>query len=200
MDLLAMLRRFGDRIGIIEMKPASSQPSAPAKIQTRSVTLGELATTIQTTPVRELADLPAELSVSIEDIFKAAGIRPTSPGWTVERLHQFLNSDRIRGMDRSAAQAEALRMLAAEKVDVEDLVKDAVSRDQALDAYEDSIAKTREQRIRSLEEQRKRIEQQIAAEENRWLEWRKQKRRLERELAYAVGYLIDRPVITTDED
>jgi hypothetical protein len=200
MDLLAMLRRFGDRIGIIEMKPASSQPSAPAKIQTRSVTLGELATTIQTTQVRELADLPAELSVSLEDIFKAAGIRPTATGWTVERLHQFLNSDPIRGMDRSAAQAEALRMLAAEKVEVEDLVKDAVSRDQALDAYEDSIARTREQRIRSLEDQRKRIEQQIVAEENRWLEWRKQKRRRERELAYAVGYLIDRPVITTDEE
>jgi septal ring factor EnvC (AmiA/AmiB activator) len=103
-------------------------------------------------------------------------------------------------MDRSAAQAEALRMLAAEKVEVEDLVKDAVSRDQALDAYEDSIARTREQRIRSLEDQRKRIEQQIVAEENRWLEWRKQKRRRERELAYAVGYLIDRPVITTDEE
>ena len=195
-----MLRRFGDRIGIIEMESASSQPGAPAKIHTRSVTLGELATTIQTTPVRELADLPAELSVSLEDIFKAAGIQPTSTGWTIERLHQFLHSDPIRAMDRSAAQAEALRMLAAEKVDVEDLVKDAVSRDQALDAYEDSISRTRVQRIRSLEDQRKRIEQQIAAEESRWREWRKQKSQRERELAYAVGYLIDRPVITTDEE
>ena len=200
MDLLAMLRRFGDRIGIIEMESASSQPGAPAKIHTRSVTLGELATTIQTTPVRELADLPAELSVSLEDIFKAAGIQPTSTGWTIERLHQFLNSDPIRAMDRSAAQREALRMLAVEKVDVEDLVKDAVSRDQALDAYEDSISRTRVQRIRSLEDQRKRIEQQIAAEESRWREWRRQKRQRERELAYAVGYLIDRPVITTDEE
>jgi hypothetical protein len=141
--------------------------------------------------------MPAELSVSFDDIFKAAGIQPTPTGWNAERLHQYLNNDRMRAMDRSEAQKETLRMLAVEKVDAADLVKDAISRDQALDAYEDFISRKRDQRVRNLEEQRKRIELEIAADEKRWDEWRKQKRQRERDLAYAVGYLIDRPVITT---
>jgi hypothetical protein len=200
MDLLGILRKFGDRVGIIELKPASPHLNAPVKIQTRAVTLAELATKIQITKVGELADLPAELSVSFEDIFKAAGIHGTSTGWTVERLHEFLNSDAVRAMDRSAAQQEALRMLAAEKVDAADLVKDAVSRDQALDAYQNFISRKREPRIRALEDQHRRLEQEIAAEEESWREWRQRKRQREREMAQAVGYLIDGPVISIDEE
>jgi hypothetical protein len=197
MDLLGMLRKFGDRLGIIELKPAA-ESSAPVKVQTRAVTLAELATKIHLKEVRDLAGLPAEMSVSFDDIFKAAGI--AGAGWNIERLHQFLNSDPIRAMDRSAAQQETLRVLSAEKIDVADLVKDAISRDQALDAYEDFISKKRELRIRALEDQRRHIEQQIAAEEKKWREWRKEKRRREREMADAVGYLIDRPVISIDEE
>jgi len=200
MDLLGILRKFGDRVGIIELKPISPHLDAPVKVQTRAVTLAELATKIHITKVGELADLPAELSVSFEDIFKAAGIHSTSTGWTVERLHEFLNSDAIRAMDRSAAQHEALRMLAAEKVDAADLVKDAVSRDQALDAYQDFISRKRQPRIRALEDQRRRLEQAIAAEEESWREWRQRKRQREREMAQAVGYLIDGPVISIDEE
>src|SRR6267142_776716 len=200
MDLLGILRTFGDRVGIIELKPASPHLDAPVKVQTRAVTLAELATKIHITKVGELADLPAELSVSFEDIFKAAGIHSTSTGWTVERLHEFLNSEAIRAMDRPTAQQETLRMLAAEKVDAADLVKDAVSRDQALDEYQEFMARKREPRIRALEEQRKRLEQEIAAEEENWRDWRRRKRQREHEMAEAVGYLIDRPVITTDEE
>src|SRR2546430_3698001 len=126
MNLLGILRKFGDRVGIIELGPESPRLDAPVKIQTRAVTLSELATKIQIAGVGKLAELPAELSVSFEDIYRAAGIHPTSTGWTVERLYEFLNSDAIRAMDRPTAQQEALRVLAAEKVDAADLIKDAV--------------------------------------------------------------------------
>ena len=62
LDLLGMLRKLGDRLGVIELSP-DSQPSAPVKVQTRTITLTELITTIQITEVQELAELPAELSV-----------------------------------------------------------------------------------------------------------------------------------------
>src|SRR2546428_5280650 len=127
MNLLGMLRKFGDRVGIIELAP-EARLDAPVKIQTRAVTLSELATKIQITGVGKLAELPAELSVAFEDIYRAAGIHATSTGWTVERLYEFLNSDAIRAMDRPTAQQEALRVLAAEKVDAADLIKDAVAR------------------------------------------------------------------------
>ena len=59
MNLLGMLRKLGDRLGILELS-TESQPSLPAKIETRAITLAELIMTIQVTEVRELAELPAE--------------------------------------------------------------------------------------------------------------------------------------------
>src|SRR5262245_44865688 len=123
MGLMDKLRKLGDRLGILEVSPAS-QPSAPVKVQTRTTTLAELVMNIRITEVRELAEAPAELSVSFEDVFKVAGIQPGPTGWTVERLKQFLDNERMRKMARAEAQHETLAMLAAEKVDAADLIKD----------------------------------------------------------------------------
>jgi hypothetical protein len=44
MDLLGMLRKLGDRLGIIELAADPQHPSAPVKIQTRTITtLDEVA-------------------------------------------------------------------------------------------------------------------------------------------------------------
>src|SRR5262245_5653014 len=141
MNLLAMLRKLGDRLGILELSQDSQQSSVPLKVQTRSVTLSELIMTIQITEVRNLAEMPAELSVPFDEIFTAAGIQAPPGGWTVDRLVEYVSVERIRKMDRSDAQRETLGMLKAEKVDPEDVVKDAISRDQALDAFEQFTTK-----------------------------------------------------------
>jgi len=90
MNLIGILRKLGDRIGIIEMSSAETQTSAPAKIQTRTITLSELMMTVQISEVHELAERPADLSVPFEDIFKAAGHNEEKAGWTVERLQEFV--------------------------------------------------------------------------------------------------------------
>ena len=194
-----MLRKLGDRLGIVELSP-ESHPSVPVKIQTRAVTLSELIMTIQITEVQELAELPAELSVPFDDVYKTAGIQASPSGWTVDRLQDFLNSDRIRRMDRAAVQRATLSMLAAEKVDTADLIKDAISRDQALDAFADSISKKRERWLAEKRQEIQALEQEIAHEETRWHDWRRKKRQQEQEMARAVEYLIDKPVISIDDD
>jgi hypothetical protein len=207
MNLIVMLRKLGDRIGIIEMSSATQPPSTPVKIQTRTITLSELMMTVQISDVHELAELPAELSVPFEDVFKAAGHDPAAAGWTVERLQEFLKSDRIRGMNRDDLQRETLRMLKEENADPADIVKDAIFRDQALDAFEDSIAKKRQrwlserhQLLSDLSAQMTQVQQEIAEEEAKWNDWRRQKRQREQDMAHAVGFLIDKPVITIEED
>jgi hypothetical protein len=200
MDLLGMLRKLGDRLGILELQPGSQLPSAPVKIQTRSITLTELSMTIQITEVRSLAELPAELSIPFEDVFKAAAIPIPSSGWTIDRLGDFLNSDRIRGLDRTETQHEILSTLAAEKVDPADIVKDAISRDQALDAFAQSVAEKRQRWRAERQREIQALEQQIADEEKKWSDWRREKRHREQEMARAVGYLIDKPVISIDEE
>ena len=198
MDLLGMLRKLGDRLGIIELKPDPQHPSVPMKIQTRTITLTEL--TVQIGGVREMADLPAELPSSFEDIFKSAEIPAPPAGWTVDRLQEFLNSEPIRGMDRAEAQRATISMLAAEKVDSAEIIKDAILRDQTLDAFEDLMAKKRNQWQMEKKQQIEALKQEIAAEEKKWNGWRRQKRQYEQNMARAVGYLIDRPVISIEEE
>src|SRR5262249_184488 len=112
MDLLGTLRKLGDRLGIVELSPNPKQPDEPLKVQTRAVTLAELIMTIHIAEVRHLAQRPSELQVPFDEVFKVARIEAPSGGWTVDRLLEFVNNERIRAMDHADAQRETLRMLA----------------------------------------------------------------------------------------
>jgi hypothetical protein len=211
MNLTELLRNLGDCLGIIEM--SSSRPEqAPVKLHTRSVTLAELSTEIRSDRIHTLAESPPDLSESFERIFEAAGIAPANRGWTVERLRRLLDSGEYRTLERSAAQQRLLEALKAEKVDVEGLVIEAVAQDRALDEFERSLraymegwlSKTEsslavlDRRIRELEDERAALSRKAEEEKSRLALWLERKRRYERELAAAVGYLIDRSVITVD--
>jgi hypothetical protein len=134
-SLLEKLRDVGSKLRIFEAHPAATA-SKPAKIKTRSLTLAELTTEIRSEEVRALAELPAELSVSFEKIYEAAGIRPPAHGWDARRLAAAAQTDAIRKQERALAQRSLLGLLAAEKVPVEELVREVIARDQALDAFE----------------------------------------------------------------
>jgi hypothetical protein len=212
MNLIDLLRAAGDRLGIVEMRPATS-PRRPAKIQTRTVSLKDLLIEIRQEEVRALAELPAELSVPVEQIF-ATGVKAAAHGWTVERLKQLLKTEQFKSKDREEVQKAILNILANEKVAVEEVVRDAVARDQALDAFEEFAARKMEQRIsararkmselesqvRSLQEELDGLRREAAQDEEHWRQWREKKAVIERELARAIGYLIDRPVITTADE
>ncbi len=213
MSFLDLLQDLGDRLGLLESAPGSSSQPA-AKIQTRTVTLAELATEIRSEEVRALAELPAELTVSFEKIYETAGIQKPANGWNVDRLKQFLSTAALKDKGRSVVQTAILNILKTENASVEDVVKDAMARDKALDAFEAFVRKKMEDRttarerkaaeiesqIRALEAERKGLEEKKAADEAKWKEWRRQKRAQERELAWAVSHLIDRSVITTDDE
>ena len=156
--------------------------------------------TIQVTNVRSLADSPAELLISFDDVFKAAGIVTPPGGWTIERLCEFMNTEELRKLDRSAAQQEIVRTLASQNVDPATVVRDAISRDQALDAFADSVFKKRQRWVEDQKQRIHAIEQQIADEETNWKGWRRKKRQWEQKMAGAVDFLIDKQVISIDEE
>src|SRR5215510_7859022 len=99
MDLLGMLRKLGDRLGIIEMSADPQESSLPVKIQTRTITLDELVS-IHLKDVQDLAELSTDLPASFEAIFTAAKIKEPPSGWTVDRLREFLNTEQMRALDR----------------------------------------------------------------------------------------------------
>jgi hypothetical protein len=115
-------------------------------------------------------------------------------------------------MDRETAQKALLAVLADKKVASEDLVKDAVARDKALDAFEetargkmDARREARQARLAEiqsqmddLQKQRDQLQQEQADDQRHWRQWHDGKIDFEKEMAWAIGYLLDRPVITVD--
>jgi hypothetical protein len=212
MSFIRFLQGIGDRLGILE-SVASPGSKPVARIQTRSMSLKELTSEIRSGEVRTLADSPSELLIPFEEIFAAAGIPAKVGDWTIDRLKQLIASEGGSGKSRDEIQKAVLERLRSEGVQTESLVKDAIARDQALDAFESRVNEKMRDRdqacsrrlleletqIRHLREESAGIEASSKADDGRWNQWKQQKRAYERELAVAASYIVDRPVVTTDE-
>jgi len=213
MGIFNWISSIGSTLGLIRVVEVQD-PKAPEKITTRSITLKDLATEIRGEEVRNLAELPTELAITFDRIFQAAGIKPAPHGWTIERLKSLLDTDQFKSMDRPAIQKAILGLLATEKAQVDDLVKDAIARDQAIDAYEsytktklDSRNEARQRRIAEIESQIRQLQDEIARlndesklDQDRFRDWRKTKIAYEKDLAATLSHLLDKPIVTITED
>jgi hypothetical protein len=212
MSLMKLLRGIGDRLGILETVSAPDSP-ATARIRTRSVSLRELTGEIQSGAVESLAKSPSELEVPFEKIFESAGITANSQHWTADRLKLVIEGEHFGDKPREEVQKAVLERLRSEGIAAEVIVKDAMMRDRAMDAYEVAArekmlartesCKTRlaaaESRIRELQEECRAMEEAMKNDEARWSAWKKHKRAKERELASILSYIVDHQVITSDE-
>ncbi|MBI3830598.1 MAG: hypothetical protein HY291_13845 [Planctomycetes bacterium] len=213
MGLIDGLKNLGSKLRIVQsvrILPAAQ----PEKTPTRSVTLAELTGEIRAEEIRALAGLPEELSVPFEKVYEAAGIKPGEGGWTIFTIKELVEKEPFKSMDRLTAQKMLHAKLVEAQVPAEEVVKDAVSRDQALDAFEASLrAKLdardvlRHRKIAECEAQIERLKKEAAVlateaqeEKKRIKDWKTRKRAEEKLLATAVSYLLDQPVISTDSD
>ncbi len=213
MGVINWLSSIGSTLGLVRVVEVAD-PKAPDKLTTRSVTLKDLAAEIRSQEVRNLAEMPAELGVTFDRIFEAAGVKPAAHGWTIERLRTLLATDQFKAMDRPAVQQAVLGLLATEKAQVDDLIKDAIARDQAIDAYEgfarsklEGRADTHRRRIAEIESQIRQLQEEVARlheeskmDEERFGDWRRRKIAYEKELAATISYLLDKPVVTISDE
>jgi hypothetical protein len=211
MSIFKFLQGIGDRLGILEM---TSGGTVPQRIQTRIVTLRELTIEIRSAEVQALADSPVELEIPFEKIFDTAGISSDPQNWTIDRLKQVVSSEAFKNKPLEEARKSVLDMLKAEGVAAEEIVKDAIARDHALDSFEACMSEKMQDRtdackkklaeieaqIKDLQEASARLEEKLKTDEERWREWRKSKRARERELASIASYIVDHPAITTDDE
>lgn len=212
MSFLKLLHGIGDRLGILEtVVTPGLQPAK--RIQTRCVSLQELSGEIKSAEIRALADSPAELSIPFETIFETAGISSKPQDWTIERLKQLVSEESLKNKPRGEVQRAVLDRLQSEGASVDDILKDAMARDKAMDAYETFAGEKMQARLESrnrrrleievrigeLQEEVKTLDSALKVDEEKWREWKQHKRQQERELAALVGCLVDHSVITLDE-
>jgi DNA anti-recombination protein RmuC len=83
--------------------------------------------------------------LSYEDIYHAAGILNPPSGYGIQKVVDMLNSERIRDLAKDVKRASVLMALDAAGISLDDLLRDATRRQQALDSYESSRRKQLEE-------------------------------------------------------
>lgn len=207
--IVGWLRKAGLVQGVDEPLPeAEAEPSAPHA--TRVVRLEALLTEQVGGDARareeELA-ARAGLNASFDEICAAAGI-PTLPGeWTVERLRARLYEGYRESVPPEILRAQLIDALAADGLEPEAIVADAVARDAALDLYEAALDERLASADRALREEGAAIQERmrellerearIAAEREALAEggrrWRSLKASTEARWMEALAHLLGAP-------
>ena len=92
--------------------------------------------------------------LSMEDIYRMAGILNPRKGYSINKIVEMLHSEHLRGLSKELKRASVLMALDAAEISVEEVLQDAKTRQDAIDSYE--------------ADQRRQFEAQLArkAEEN----------------------------------
>lgn len=207
MKVVELLRRAGAMAGLIRVDD-EIQSVEVTVWEKRIVSLQQLQQDAEREQQQGLAAPPPEITVGFDQVFAAVGIQQPQHGWTVDKLKEALGDTLSK--DHQKAAGEASTILQSNKIPPEDIIRDAVSRDKALDSYETFLGKKIEERANSrktlIEDLKQRIqesEQQIlnlkASQENdvkSFEEWQNKKVQKEEELARVVSLLTQEPSIT----
>ena len=74
--------------------------------------------------------------LSYDDIYHAAGVMSPASGYSIDKVVDMLNNDRIRDLSKEAKRASVLMALDAGGASIDDVLHDALRRQQALNSYE----------------------------------------------------------------
>lgn len=188
------------------------EPSGEARSSDAARTVAEIAASVSPPPVpmKPVAD-----PTSFAEIYEAAEIRPPAHGYTILKVAEMLRSAHIRNMPREVKRSSLLVALEAAGARVEDVIQDAIRRDQALDAFERVQQRAAEQFEADKTQENERLQAEldrlaaeyrariqanldaIARERERFFGWRLQKQEEERKIADAVSYFVSENPITT---
>lgn len=212
MSLLKRMKRLGKRLGLLRASETKARKE-PTKVSMQVVSLEELMSGIPKLDIPVSTATRVELPVGFGGILSAAGVHSPPHGWTVERLQEFLHQ-KCGKLNFEQAQYHTLQALARDDAPTEDVVRDAVARDQALDAFERFVKKKleaqnkkRQKHLAKLEEQLgvlqeriDRIRREERSEREDWRNWRKSKVDYEKKMAWALSHIMEKPLITIDEE
>jgi hypothetical protein len=193
-------------------RPEESEPTPPSP--SAAQTVAEIARSV--TPVGPPPTFTAPVSnpTSFTEIYQAAEIHPPAHGFTIEKVGDMLRSEHIRNLPRDVKKSSILVALEAVGAPIQDVIQDAMKRDQALDTFESvqeralnqlETQKTKEnQEIqaeldRLLAEHKARIQANndaISKEKERFFAWRLKKQEEEQKIADAVSYFVTENPIT----
>jgi len=153
----------------------------------------------------EVPDFPA--------IYKASGIKDPAHGFTAYKVLEILSAPDFAALDtkaKAAALSGFLRMSPSGPVPIEDVIQDALARDNALDGFEAFLRQKLEARNADREKENAALQaaidemarknkekmqanlEAIAREQERFASWQARKRIEEQKLFEAVGPFVEK--------
>jgi hypothetical protein len=192
----------------------SKAANAGAGARSAAQTVAEIASGMAVEPK---FTTPVSDPTSFDEIYKAAEIPPAPQGYSILKISQMLESERIRTLPSDVKKSSVLVALDAAGVDIKEVIQDAIRRDRALDTYErvqqhaaeelegrktKENADIQEQIDKYVTEQRAKIQannEAISREKERFTSWRLKKQQEEKKIAEAVGYFVSENPITTGD-
>ena len=203
---------------IVSVDDGANQPpqstGAPATQKSAAQSVAEIAATMAPEPK---FTTPVSDPTSFDQIYKAAEIPAAPKDYSILKVSQMLESDRIRSLPSDVKKSSILLALDAAGVDIKDVIQDAIRRDRALDTYErvqqraveelegrksKENSEIQAQIDRYVTEQRAKIQSnndEISREKERFTGWRLKKQQEEKKIAEAVGYFVAENPITTGD-
>ena len=152
---------------------------------------------------------------SFDDIYGAADIKAPAHGYSILKVSDMLNSEHIRTMPAEVKKGSIMVALEAAGVKIQDVIQDAIRRDQALDAFErvrlksvDDLEARKAEENRKVQadldkyvaEQKARLQanlDEVSKQKESFIAWRKQKQVEEQRIADCVSYFVtDNPIST----
>src|SRR5216684_3310635 len=109
---------------------------------------------------------PVSAAAGFDEIYRAAEIQPPPHGYTIMKIADMLQSERIRTLPAEVKKSSILLALDAAGVKIEEVIEDAVKRDRALDGFE----RVRQKALDELETRKAQEDAQIQAELDRLTE------------------------------
>lgn len=193
----------------------SGAPPADAPTEVDAAqSIAQIAATIAPPPPVQFSKPISQLT-TFEQIYAAAEIKPPANGYSIMKIHDMLSSEHIKQMPAEVKRGSILVALEAAGVKIQEVIEDAVRRDQALDGFERVRQKSVEDlEARKLEDNRKIqadldkyvAEQkaklqanldEVAKQKEDFYAWRVQKQQEEQKIADCVGYFVtDNPIST----
>jgi hypothetical protein len=191
-------------------RPEESEttPSAPSAAQAVADIARSIGSQPRSTTQPATFSAPVTNPTTFAEIYAAAEIHPPSHGFTIEKVGDMLRSEHIRNLSRDVKKSSVLVALEAAGAPIQDVIQDAMKRDQALDTFEsvqekalnqlDAQKQQENQQIqaeidRILAENRARIQANndaVAKEKERFFAWRLKKQEEEQKIADAVSYFV----------
>jgi hypothetical protein len=191
-------------------EPNAPEDASPA-VKTPAQTVAEIASSVAAEPK---FSSHVSSAAGFDEIYRAAEIQPPAHGYTITKVTEMLQSERIRALPAEVKKNSILLALDAAGVKIEEIIEDAVKRDRALDGFErvqqkaldeleSRLAKDNSQvqadLDRLVQEHKARIQannDDLAKQKERFYAWRLQKQQEEQKIAESVSYFVAENPIT----